>query len=70
MTLSARTKVVGAKVETAYGATLTGMVNVTEEHQEDIDESYPTSFDPAGHGESMSRKAIVFKAWRQGPLHT
>ena len=63
-------KIVGAKVETAYGATLTGMVNVTEEHQEDNDESYPTSFDPAGHGESMSRKAIVSKACGYGPLHT
>ena len=36
-------------VQTAYGANLTGMVNDTEEHQEDDVESFPTSFDPAGH---------------------
>ena len=56
-------------VETTYGANLPGMVNDTEEHQEDNVESSPYTFDPAGHGESMGKNAIVFKACGYGPLH-
>ena len=55
-------------VETAYGANLPGMVNDTEEHQEDNVESFPHTFAPAGHGESMSKNAIVSKACGYGPL--